>query len=239
MIEYFNDKIKQDAIKHAKKEYPNESCGIVVNNTYMGCENEYEDPSNGFKINKNTILKAYRSGNFQAIIHSHCDLERPLASQYDMERQEKSGIPWGIVDLYKRSVRQVFFFGDQLPIQDLYGRPFIHGVYDCFGLVRDYYRTKGYNIPNFPREWAWWKNGENVILENVEKAGFEIIDPDKIQHEDIVISRIRFKYPNHCGIFFDNGVVLHHWASKNSLSCEIPYNTIRKYITYGARYKYE
>ena len=235
MKEYFSDKIKNDIILHSKREYPNESCGLVINDEYIECENIYEDKKKGFRIDKNVMLDAYKSDKLQAVIHSHCDTERSWASGEDIKRQEQSGVPWGIVDLINNSVRKVFFFGDQLPIQDLMERPFVHGVYDCWGLCRDYWRLKGYEIPNFPRDWGWWIEGENVIMENAEKAGFEILEPDNLQPDDLVIARIKWKYPNHCGIYTGDGLVLHHWASRTSLSCKIPYNTIKKYITYIAR----
>lgn len=236
MIKYFDGKPIQDAIKHAKDEYPNESCGLIVNDKYIRCENTFEDKTKGFKIDKHIIRSAYQSENFQALIHSHCNTERPWASGEDIIRQEKIGVPWGIIDLVNKGVRNTFFWGDQLPIQDLLGRPFIHGVYDCWGLVRDYYRLKGYNPPNFSRDWGWWKDGENVFLDNIKEAGFDLIKPNELQPGDSIIGKIKYKNPNHCGIYKGDGLLIHHWAGKNDLSCEIPYNLLSKYIIYGARY---
>lgn len=236
MIKYFDGKLTQDAIKHAKDEYPKESCGLIVNDGYIRCENIFEDKIKGFRIDKHVIQKAYQSGNFQAVVHSHCDTEWIWASGEDIKRQEKMGVPWGIVDLHNKSVREVFFWGDQLPIQDLLGRPFIHGIYDCYGIVRDYYRKKDIILPNFPRDWGWWEDGENTILNNVKEAGFILVKPDRLQPEDVVIGKVKFKYPNHCGVYLGNGLILHHTAKPNTLSCEVPYNTMSQYITHGARY---
>lgn len=236
MKQYFNDKITSDAIEHAKREYPNESCGMIIDSMYIPCENVYEDKEKGFKIDKYTVLNAYQTNKLEAIVHSHCNTERPWATGMDIVRQERSGVPWGIVDLVNKSVRQVFFWGDQLPIQDLLERPFIHGVYDCFGLVRDYFRSKGYNIPNYPRDWGWWEEGKSVILDGISSSGFQLIPPEEIKAGDAMIGKIKFQYPNHCGVLLENGLILHHWAGENSLSCTIPYNVLSKYIIHGARY---
>ncbi len=236
MKRYFNDKLIHDATIHAKEEYPRESCGLFIDDKYVRCENIYEDPNSGFRIDKHEILKAYQSNFFQAVIHSHCDTERVWASGEDIKRQEAMGVPWGVIDLFNKSVREVFFWGDQLPIQDLLGRPFIHGVYDCYSLARDYYRLKDILLPNFPRDWGWWKKGENTLLDNLEKSGFKLINPKELEPDDGIIGKIKFKHPNHCGIYLDEGLILHHWSGKNSLSCEVPYNIISKYIIYGARY---
>jgi len=237
MKKYFNGLVEHAAILHAQEEYPKESCGLVVNNEYIRCENIKQDKEHEFKIDKEVLLKYYNTdGGIQAIIHSHCNTEMPYASGADITMQMNSNIPWGIVDLVNRSVRQVFYWGDQLDIQDLLGRPFVHGVYDCFGLVRDYYRLQGHDIPNYPRDWNWWQRDENVIMDGVKSRGFELIHPDDIQPGDGVIGKIKYKNPNHCGVYLGNGLLLHHWAGKNDLSCEIPYNQIKKFIIYGARY---
>ncbi|MFA5396237.1 MAG: NlpC/P60 family protein [Methanogenium sp.] len=240
MKKYFDDTITQQAILHAQECYPNESCGIIHNNTYIRCNNVSYDKSHNFRISNDELFPYIKDRNIQAIIHSHCDNNRPLASKDDIQMQTNSGIPWGIVDLVNRSVRNVFFWGDQLPIQDLLGRPFIYGVYDCFGLVRDYYRMHGKTIPNYPREWNWWSPDENGvcgndIMDHLEDGGFSIISVSELKPGDVIIGKVQFDTPNHCGIYLGS-TVMHHWCMRGSLSCEIPYNTISKYIIHGARY---
>jgi cell wall-associated NlpC family hydrolase len=110
----------------------------------------------------------------------------------------------------------MFWFGDEVPTPDLYGRQFRHGVTDCYGLVRDYYRvTYGILIKNYPRDDEWWNHGGNLLLDYFADAGFYRIDAvDK--PGDVVLAEVLSKVPNHCGVHVGNGELLHHLTDRPS-----------------------
>jgi cell wall-associated NlpC family hydrolase len=64
---------------------------------------------------------------------------------------------WGIVPVKRHFAEVPFFWGDSLPIAPLEGRPWRMGVYDCYGLMRDWYRAKrNILLPNRPCKNERW-----------------------------------------------------------------------------------
>ncbi|STJ81961.1 tail component [Escherichia coli] len=56
-------------------------------------------------------------------------------------------------------------------VPHLTGRRFEHGVTDCYTLFRDAYHLAGIEMPDFHREDDWWRNGQNLYLDNLEATG--------------------------------------------------------------------
>jgi cell wall-associated NlpC family hydrolase len=96
------------------------------------------------------------------------------------------------------------------------GRPFIHGMFDCYTLVRDYYKRK-FNIflpTNIQRDWEWWNKGENLYLENAKNCLFEEVED--IKKHDVLLMKINSPVPNHAAIYLGEGKILHHMAGRFS-----------------------
>jgi hypothetical protein len=255
MIQYFDINIERDAVEHAKNEYPNESCGIIVNNKYIPCENVSDNKRWNFEIDKHLIAKHTIAGDLQCVIHSHVDevgknkdtgqkyvADYGHASKDDMIRQAAMMVPFGIVHLnIDGSHVKTFYFGDQLPTQELKGRTFIHGVYDCYGLLRDYYkRIFEITLPQFPRYFGWWNDKKNssMLTDYAEQADFhrvEINEYNKYKHGDAVFMTILSHTVNHCSVYTDNGLIMHHLCDR--LSCEQPLMNFRNSISCVYRYK--
>lgn len=232
-----------DAAKaHAERCYPLESCGIVVGDKYIACDNIAENPENQFKIARKVLSK--HKNKVQAVIHSHCD-HAYYPSKTDMQGQIDSQVPWGIVFVRKGTARNPFYWGDSLPITELIGRRFQHGITDCYSLVRDYYRLNNIvTLPEVPRDWEWWKHdGFNLYEENFEPFGFKVIDPSQVREGDAFIAQIgRTKVCNHAGVYVGNGLILHQLTgslayNETSLSVREPFNRWIKYIRYWVRYQ--
>ncbi|WP_231117423.1 hypothetical protein [Piscirickettsia salmonis] len=69
----------------------------------------------------------------------------------------------GIVALNQHAVTDAIVFGEQLFTQQLLERPFLHGIFDCYSLIRDFYAVeKKIFLPDFPRQRSWWEI-ENII----------------------------------------------------------------------------
>lgn len=232
MLTYFSKKIISLAKKHAVKEYPLESCGLVIKDEYIPCENIAKEPINDFKIDTKLYIK--NNKNIEAIIHSHNNY--PHASKKDMIQQIATNVPWGIINVVKGLPVDVFFWGDSLPKQDLIGRPFINGVYDCFNLAQDYYLiNKGILLPMIPHDENFYEKNENLFTDNFKEAGFIEIEKKDLQAGDAILSSIISKINNHCGIYIGNGLILHHLF--NRLSRTEPLSRWDKYITCYLRYE--
>jgi proteasome lid subunit RPN8/RPN11 len=215
-----NQALYDQIVAHARAEAPNESCGLLIDGKYFACPNLAAEPKTEFEIHPETIAEAYATGKFQAVIHSHPDgMDYP--SKTDLEQQAVGDVPWGIICLNdaKGHKPDLFFWGDQLPIEPYEGRRFRSGVADCFALVRDWYRQEhGIILQLTPRDNEWWNAGQNVIEDNIAAGAFpgfhEVSDAPR--HGDVLLARIGSKCINHTGIYIDHGKVLHHLSNRPS-----------------------
>jgi len=255
MIQYFPRHVELNAIQHAKEEYPNECCGIIVDNNYIRCKNIADDPRWNFHINPKLIAKHTIAGDLECIIHSHVDeigknedtgqtyvKDYGHASKDDMIRQISSQIPYGIVHLdIDGNHKKTFYFGDQIPPQDLKGRTFTHGVYDCYGLLRDYYRSVfDITLPQFPRQFGWWNDKKNssMLLDYVKESDFtetQIDEHNPYKHGDAIFMTILSHTVNHMGVYMERGLMMHHLC--NRLSCKQPVMNFRRSISCTYRHK--
>jgi proteasome lid subunit RPN8/RPN11 len=232
----FEQRLIDDAIRHAQDIYPNECAGAIIGNEYVRFENKSPTPSASFLIDDMNFKMAYMYGAVECVIHSHCDC-KPLVTREDQISQEDMDVPYGIVQLKNKSVTHVTFWGDTLPIEPLLGRYFYYGAFDCYGLVRDWIRMNHKVTPPNPnRDWVFWYNGVSMFEMYVQsgKMPYEFVDLRDIEYGDILLYNINgTKYMNHCGVMLGNKV-LHHFD--NSLSAEYPYAHYREYLTLAVRH---
>ena len=228
----FPDELIKQAVLHAQKVYPEECCGFLMKDKYQRLDNLASDRIQNFKINQKEFLK--NRNDIQAIIHSHADY--PHASKGDMESQIRSAIPWGIIFLKNGGLEHIAFFGDQIPPYELIGRPFLHGIFVCYSLVRDYYRTKDITIPIFERENLWWEKYPSMLEDGMGEAGFSFIDVSELEVGDVIFMKIMADVVNHSAVYIGNGLILHHLY--NRLSRREPLNRWRKYVSGYLRYKH-
>lgn len=203
--------------KHAEAEYPNESCGLVVGSgNYVPCKNVKAKPEHGFKIPEDVWARFRALGNVRAVVHSHPD--GPYHPSYEDQAGQLSmpDIPWGIVEVSKYRTRGPFFWGDTVPIEPLAKRPWIFGVFDCYGLVRDYYRLNlNVTLPNRPRENQWWNDPEKatLLLDMYSSDGWVEIDDwrKNIEKHDVFLIQLPgFNVPTHCAVYLGNELAMHH-----------------------------
>ena len=180
-------KLKKAITLHASETYPNECCGVIVNDEYMRCNN-IADNQNDFEIDPHDLIEVEQIGDIQAYVHSHPDASA-RASDLDLLQIELHNKTW-VICAYPDVEFQVYEpCGYKAP---LVGRNYVHGYQDCYTLVRDFYsREMGINIPNFERVDKWWEdeNHAPLYLDNFEKAGFyEVEQP---QYGDVLICKIQ------------------------------------------------
>lgn len=225
--------IEQQFKQHALEQYPKEACGLVLhqgaNYEFMPMVNHHMHPHKEFRMDDRVLLPLME--RVAAVLHSHTGIDEQgnpnsYPSQRDMQAQEAWAKPWGIVHINEhRDFDGVFYFGDQVPVAPYVGRKFRLGVHDCYTLGRDYYRQeKGVLLPMWPRHGEWWRTGEavqqNIIERNFAKLGFVTITKKELQKDDVLLCRVnRPSEPavtNHIAIMQDNGLILHHMYSRLS-----------------------
>lgn len=240
MKTYFDPNLITEWRIDAENRLPEESCGLFIRFVpeepieFLSMSNVHEEPEKSFEIDPVLFYKLKEQYEIKAILHSHKNY--PHASKSDMINQQKTEIPWGIINFHKGSPREVFFFGDQLPIQDLIGRPFHHGVYDCYGIIRDFYRMCGFEMIDHPRAFRWWNlKGPNLLTEHYKDNGFERYTGKDIQPGDVIFMNIAGKQINHAALYIGENLILHHLV--NRLSRREPFTNWRRRATFVVRHK--
>lgn len=247
MIKYFSTMIEEDIKKHALEVFPDECCGIIVDDNYIPLQNIAENPHKSFRIDPQIYINY--DGRLQCIVHSHCDeiidgtiYKYNQASKKDIEMQINCGIPYGICYIdHMKNVKNIFYFGDTLEIQDLIGREYIYGVYDCYTTLRDYYRKElNIHMDNFPRDKFWTKGPtpiDSLYDIKIKPCGFveNNITLKTIKENDVVLFNIESSCINHCGVYIGNGLFLHHMYG--CLSRRDPLMIYRDFISKIVRHK--
>lgn len=209
MIEISKD-LADSIHEHAREEYPDECCGLVdTEGNYHKCTN--------LQGGKRFFLKPedwqYVEDNFgvSAVVHSHIN-ESPFPSGLDRVECFESGVPWIIVSWPKGSI---FQFDPEPYDPPLIGREYVWGIFDCFTLVRDYYKTLGVVINDRPREEDFYSKDFDVIGNNFELEGFVKVDGPLKLH-DVVVMQIRSNVPSHLAIYKGDDKILHHVVNRGS-----------------------
>lgn len=237
----FGQAVSDDFKAHAIETFPEEACGLVVEFAtgckYVPCENIAEDPSKDFRIDPKVYVAHVENGNpVRAVIHSHVN-GNPGPTAIDIKSQAESALPWGIGLAGEENCQDILWFGDQAPMAPLIGRPFVHGMWDCYSLVRDYYRSKNIvELPNYPRDFEWWFTGENLYLEHFKECGFIEIEQEDLREHDGFLMRFNpSPVPQHAGIYLGDGLMLNHFQPK--LSRREPIHGWTRKITHYLRYE--
>ncbi|QQM31739.1 C40 family peptidase [Martelella lutilitoris] len=228
----FGDDVAREARAHALAAWPEEACGVVSGGHYVPIENIAADRENGFEMPAETWLK-FRP---EAVIHSHNAKVHPhWPSKADMVSQIAANIPFGIVSCDGEVTTPILWWGDHCLDAPLTGRSFVPGVFDCYGLVRSWYwQERGIRLPDFPRSKSWWEEGENLLADHFEEAGFRTVDTSEAQPGDVFFMRLVSKVPCHSGILLEDGLCLHHLDGR--LSRREPVGPWLKRVTHWVRY---
>ncbi|MBZ4402465.1 C40 family peptidase [Myxococcus sp. AS-1-15] len=217
------------ALSHAREESPRESCGLIARIAgelrYRRCRNLAEGHAH-FHLSPEDFALAEAEGEVVAVVHSHPNAS-PEPSEADRVMCERWGLPWLIVNVPVGHWQVLCPSGYRAR---LVGRPFSHGVLDCFSLIRDYYaEVVGLDLPDFERPDDWWQKGGNLYLEGYERAGFVDVTGAPLREHDVLLMQLRAPVPNHAGVYLGADVVLHHLQA--SLSRRETYSGFWERIT--------
>ena len=199
------DEIKAAIQAHAAECFPAECCGLIVNDVYVPCRNIAKH-ADQFEIHHKDLARAEDAGEIQAFVHSHPNASA-RASELDLLQIELHQKPW-VICAYPDIEFQVYEpCGYKAP---LVGRNYIHGIQDCYSIVRDFYeRELGINLIDFEREDAWWehKESKSLYLDGFGEAGF--IEVNDLQYGDVMLCRVgRTEHVNHAIIWLGDQTAL-------------------------------
>lgn len=207
------------------RQYPNEACGVVISvgkrSVAIPCGNIATDPHLHFLMNPVDYSAAADRGEVIGIWHTHIEISN-RASMADLAGCENSELPWYIVSVMKRS--DEFMFSDANVISPsgvefpYVERIYVYGIFDCFTLMRDYYRREfQIKINDRPRTERFWLDGSNVLGDNWIDEGFvKLINQEPAIGDVFLMQTDNTGNPSHIGIYIGNEMMLHHCRGRLS-----------------------
>lgn len=212
---FLSAKVRKAAKAHAETLYPEESCGLVVSGAYLPCDNLAEDKVNHFLVDSDLILSHLKAHTLESVIHSHPAPHPAAPSLADMTAQLAMEVPFGIVPVGSEGdAGEPFFWGKGVPQLPLLGRPYRHGVTDCYSVIRDWYRTeRSIELPDYARGFGWWQAEDHPDLyeQYFQDTGFIEVDPKDARVGDgLLISFGSRGVICHAGVLCEPGLMLHH-----------------------------
>jgi proteasome lid subunit RPN8/RPN11 len=204
---------------HAASEAPRECCGLIVRQhdvehpVYIACSNAAHRAED-FVIDPRDYVRAEDTGDVIGIAHSHVYMP-PAPTPADLTGIERTQLPWLIVNHPLGTWTVTRPSGYRAPLS---GRRFVHGVHDCYGLVRDYYAEQGIALHDYPRTFGWWNEpeGPDLYRENFEREGFVEVPRATLREHDLILMRIRALRDNHMAVYLGGNVILHHLVAQLS-----------------------
>lgn len=216
------------AKRHARRKYPKRTCGFIINNRYQAVKNaalnntEFEFPVG--------LLENVGIEDIQMIVVSKTH-EPYWPNKTEMEFQEKYNRPLALIFLNKISISEPLIWGAETPIPDILGRKFVHGVTDCWSLIRDCYRLgkdklakqqiyewpySPIQLPIIPRDDGWWNENNDYYIDNYHRLGFERIPRSEAKPGDCFLMQFMSDKYTHAGVLVDNGDIIHHLPARLS-----------------------
>lgn len=234
----FNAELLSSINEHMLKCYPEEGVGYVTDGIFYPVQNLAKDKVNTFAC----VFKE----EADIWVHSHTvghtvaspDYDPRSPSYEDLLGQKATGKEWALIVTDGVTCNPPLYWGNPRNRPPLIGRDFIFNIQDCFSLAQDYYfQEHGIILDTVPRTPFWNEEGENHIIENFERLGFEQVPLNKVQVGDALIYQVRSQVPNHIGIYYQPDKVLSHWY--NRVSQVEDYGLWARYIVLALRYTKE
>lgn len=231
--------LRHAIIRAAKAAAPNELAAVIMGDELVVLENVAPDPLNNFAISTADMGRYVYHPDCKAVVHSHPAIREegknpvprltPTAS--DMQHQLDVAKPYVIAaENPEIGTWEVFDFGEHVLDYPILGRPFRHGVEDCYTLIRKWFWQNRFDklIP-MPRDDMWFGReiGEdpipvtaNLYIDHFEKCGAERVyprGPKDLIPGDVFLFKFYSKVWNHGGVYVGEGKVWHHPPGRYSI----------------------
>jgi proteasome lid subunit RPN8/RPN11 len=214
-----NQQSRADALAWAEEQFPLEACGLIVvvegTETFWKCRNISSLAGDQFILSPQDYAAAETAGEVIGVFHSHINLP-PTPSDADRASCEATGLRWHIVGLPTGAWAELEPCGFKAP---LVGRVHAWNSLDCWTLVKDWYQaTWGIGLISVPRWPNFWRDGIDILGDNVQAAGFrDLTENEKIETGDVLLFQTADSpFPNHVGVMISGDTLLHH--AENRLS---------------------
>ena len=214
---HLNTKIKNEIISLARADPMREVCGFIVcappKVMIHPCSNISRDEDgheHTFEIDSQEYIFACACGKVCGIYHSHP--HGPIAfSKTDIDVADAMELP---NYLYVTDADVWITYIPSSYTVPLTGLDFAWGTYDCYELVRTYYRQKlGVYLSDYDRDETFRDAAPDAILKHISSEGFIDLgyDLSVIQEHDILLfDTPGHRYPHHLGIYVKGNRFLHH-----------------------------
>ena len=232
-------KTEKEIQYYSKSKYPNEACGLILkNDEFIPLENIHSEPKSNFLIDPFDYLKYKNEIKF--IFHSHTREDQNSSiellrspSKTDMENQMLSDVPWALLACDAITATSLEIFGWQVICQDFLNKSFIHGIRDCYSLIRNYFfSSRNILLQEVPRQNLWWESqDENLYLKSFLNVGFneEKRENNEFNIGELLLFKVgKTKSINHGGVYIGSGYMLHHLYGQ--LSCKTPIAPYLKFL---------
>lgn len=208
--------LKPEMMAYAKSLEGQEACGLIAGGKFWPCKNIHPSPLENFAIDAKAYAKLDHLG-IEAVFHSHPGFNEQF-SKHDIVSCKQTGLPWVMYCTGANSWQEM----DPTGHAPCLGRPWIYGIYDCYGLWRDYYSQEfGIKLDDFDRgeEFEWQSSEWRMFEKNFTSQGFiEIEGRDSLKKGDVVLMQLQASFPNHAGIIHspDESIFYHHLLGRLS-----------------------
>ena len=229
--------------EHAKREYPREACGLVVEiegeEIYFPCKNLSENSDQDFILDLRDYADAEDAGTIRAVFHSHpngsCN-----PSPADLVSCETSMLPWVILSWPANSF---YRFAPTGYSAELEGRPFYYGVLDCCTLCRDLYSRElsidfeCIDSSGVYPKLNWWEDkGADYYVDNFESQGFVKLTDETPKKYDIFLMKVASHSANHAAVYLGGCSIIHHLSNRLSIK-EVYTGYWQKHTVHHLRHK--
>ena len=145
-----------------------------------------------------------------------CVADVTMLSDENRQRMEVEGVPCVLIENDLSRCKEYFpsRYFENPPYE---GRPFIHGLLDCYTLFRDWYeRELGVRIPwNIQRPFGWWENNDSLYFKYMREGGFKQ-QSGVMQRGDVILFALGGAVTNHVAVYLGGGEILHHLGGRFS-----------------------
>jgi len=190
--------LKQQMAAHAQKHPDQEVCGIIAGGQYWPCKNAHSSPSQHFAITAEDYARLDPLG-IEAIFHSHLYFSEDKFSRHDIVSCKQVNVPWVMYCVPANSWHHMDPTGNAPFLE----RPWLYGIYDCYGLLRDYYRREfNIELDDYERgeEFEWKSSEWRMFEKNFQGQGFREVGDDQLKKGDMLLMQLQADFPNHVGV---------------------------------------
>lgn len=200
--------------------YPNEAVIGITKTSAIVLDNIHSDTLYYFMVDS----KKFYKHKFIALVHSHTshqskqqerlfsysDIRSPSVA--DLNTQINMGIEFGICGYDGDNYIPPVFFPDYE--SDIFDKPFIYGVYDCYRVVKAwYYQNKGIKLIDKPRDFD--SKTISSLIDVYNDFGFYEIDKSvQLVEGDVITMKIGSTFDNHVSLYIGDGNILHHLTNR-------------------------